>query len=398
MNCLFDIRKCFDPKHSFYDSAELVNADHWNRVVGDDNIYLTIPYLTALEKALQGKIGFRYILFYNDLLVPVAAAYIQIIQFVGNGLHYTNSISKLGEKIKNKLLASMDAKVLVCGNVFACGENGFIYTKDIEAVDAFKVLSEAIKRLSKEGEKNKQISFSLLKEFWPESVPNADFIRDSSYRGFSLDVNMVLKMHPSWNTMDDYLNSMITKFRTKAKGVFKKSECIISEDFDVPKIIEYKDRIETLYNAVLVKADYKFGALNGQAFANFKEYLGKKFIFKAYFFKDLLIGFSSIFISNNSVDANFVGLDYDFNKEYAIYQRMLYDFVDLSIKIKAPELRLGRTAELIKSSIGAEPVDMKLYVRHTNAISNKLLIPFIASIAPHEFELRLPFNKNFQSA
>jgi hypothetical protein len=40
MNCLFDIRKCFDPKHSFYDSAELVNAEHWNRVVGDDNIYL----------------------------------------------------------------------------------------------------------------------------------------------------------------------------------------------------------------------------------------------------------------------------------------------------------------------------------------------------------------------
>ena len=90
-----------------------------------------------------------------------------------------------------------------------------------------------------------------------------------------------------------------------------------------------------------------------------------------------------------------MGLDYDFNKEYSIYQRMLYDFVDLSIKIKAPELRLGRTAELIKSSIGAEPVDMKLYVRHINTISNKLLTTFISSISPKEFELRLPFNKDF---
>jgi hypothetical protein len=72
---------------------------------------------------------------------------------------------------------------------------------------------------------------------------------------------------------------------------------------------------------------------------------------------------------------------------------MLYDFVELAISKKARELRLGRTAEEIKSSIGAEPINMKLYVKHGNKISNKLLKPIIESIAPGEFELRRPFKQ-----
>ena len=104
-----------------------------------------------------------------------------------------------------------------------------------------------------------------------------------------------------------------------------------------------------------------------------------------------MVGFSAVFHFNNIIDASFVGFDYGLNKEHAIYQRMLYDFVELSIILGAHELRLGRTAELIKSSVGAEPVDMKLYIKHRNSISNKLLAPFISSISPAKFELRSPF-------
>ena len=53
-----------------------------------------------------------------------------------------------------------------------------------------------------------------------------------------------------------------------------------------------------------------------------------------------------------------------------------------------------RTAEEIKSSLGAEPVDMKLYAKHKNSVSNKLIKPFLESISPSEFELRKPFKAN----
>ena len=70
---------------------------------------------------------------------------------------------------------------------------------------------------------------------------------------------------------------------------------------------------------------------------------------------------------------------------------MLYDFVNLAIDRKTKELRLGRTAEEIKSCIGAEPVNMKLYIKHGNRIFNKLLDPIVSSITPSKFELRMPF-------
>jgi hypothetical protein len=58
-------------------------------------------------------------------------------------------------------------------------------------------------------------------------------------------------------------------------------------------------------------------------------------------------------------------------------------------------LRLGRTAELIKSSLGAKPVDMKLYIKHKNVISNQLIKPVIDAISPSAFELRQPFKAEF---
>lgn len=384
-----------DSKLSIYDSTELVNSLHWNAVVDNSNIYLSLEYLKALENAMQGSMEFRYIIFYNNLLRPVAVAYLQLIHFRDKGIKYRDMLCKIADKIKNKLLESIDAKVLVCGNIFACGENGFVFTSDIDPKEAFQLLAESMKRITLDENKNVQISFSLLKEFWPGSIKNSDSLKNSSYREVMIDVNMVMKIPAHWKIMDDYLSAMTTKFRTKVKGVYKKSNTIRVEKFELNEIIKYKDRIVKLYHSVLSKASYKFGELNGQAFINFKQSLKEKFIFQAYFIKETMVGFSAVFHFNHIVDANFVGIDYSCNKEYALYQRMLYDFVDLSIQLGAHELRLGRTAELIKSSVGAEPVNMKLYIKHRNNFSNKLLIPFIASISPSKFELRPPYKTAF---
>ena len=90
-------------------------------------------------------------------------------------------------------------------------------------------------------------------------------------------------------------------------------------------------------------------------------------------------------------DANFIGLDYSYNKNYKLYQRMLYDYVEMSIQRKCKELRLGRTAETIKSVVGAKPVPMKLFARHRNCIPTKLLRLVLGAIKPVSYEIRSPF-------
>lgn len=385
-----------NPKLSLFDSIELVNATHWNSIVGNNNIYLSIPYLIALEKALQGIIDFRYTLFYNDELQPVAVSYVQILHCVDKGTKYADSFCHLGDKVKSKLLGGVDARVLTCGNVFACGENGFAYSSEIESKDAFKMLAHSMKRISLEKEKNGRISIGLVKEFWPESTTDADSLFDSNFKGFYIDVNMVLGVQQEWQSMEDYLNTMTTKFRTKAKGVYKKSATLQVKDLDLKQIMCHQARIEELYLAVLEKAEFKFGELNGQAFTNFKKQLHDKFVLKAYFLDDHMVGFSTLFLCNDIGDANYIGLDYEYNKTYTVYQRMLYDLVELAIQKSLKQLRLGRTSETLKSSIGAKPVNMKLFARHRNAFTNKLIGPLIASITPSVYELRPPFKKELK--
>ncbi|MBK7056554.1 MAG: hypothetical protein IPH52_16205 [Leptospiraceae bacterium] len=45
------------------------------------------------------------------------------------------------------------------------------------------------------------------------------------------------------------------------------------------------------------------------------------------------------------MDANYVGIHYELNQEYAIYQRMRYDYIEPAIKRNCGELRFGRTAK-----------------------------------------------------
>ena len=319
-----------------------------------------------------------------------------MVKFVDKRSKYKEHLCKLGDHLKNKLISKLDIKVLVCGNVFACGENGFMYNHKISHKEAYENLNIALYRLRKVEKINGQTSMVLLKEFWPDNFKYSDQLKENNFREFMIDVNMILKIHPAWKSLDDYLNSMTTKFRTKAKGVFKKSKEIITKDFTIKDIEQYKERIEELYLFVLEKADFSIGVLNSDAFLYLKQNLGNQFVVKGYFLNDQLVGFSSAFISNNHVDANYIGLDYNFNYEYAIYQKMLYDYVNLSIQLSATELRLGRTAEEIKSCLGAEPTNMKLYIKLRNSVSNKLIKPIIESISPSEFEIRKPFKAEFK--
>ncbi len=375
--------------YSFFNSIDDVPSYDWTSINYKKNLFFTKDYLSTLEHSLSKSISFRYIVFYEKN-EPLGIAVTQLIRFNTEDLKFHEFPCKISDTIKNTFMKSMDVRVLICGNLFSCGEHGFLYSDKISAKEAFENLSEALKEIRK-SEGSDKPSFILLKEFWPTSFNQSDHIKNQKFREFSIDVNMVLQLQSNWNTFDDYLASMKTKFRTRAKKVFKKSSQIVVKNLNIDDIDEYKNEIDTLYLSVLEKADFKIGKLNALTFRNLKKTLKDSFIFKAYFLNDKLVGFTTSFILDNAVEANHIGIDYTYNTLYDIYQRMLYDYVDLAIINKVCQLRLGRTAEIIKSCVGAKPVEMKLYVRHGNSISNKLLKPLVEFISPSEYEVRNPF-------
>lgn len=377
-----------DLNTKFFDSILQVNKDHWNSVLNDNNIYLSIDYLNALQESIGDKIKFRYVTFYKGT-TPVAIASFQIIKLSGNELKDIEFIATLKDNVKHKLIDSKKINVLLSGNLFSSGENGFFYSKEITDKEAFNNLSKAIYKLVKL--EKEEIPIVLLKEFWPQSFKSADMIKLYEYNEFMIDVNMILAIQTHWKSFSDYMSDMTAKYRTRIKRVLNTSKDLTIKELNLKEIEKYKIEIQVLYMEVLNKANFQLAAMSGQSFVNFKKELGDKFIMHGYFFNNQLIGFSSSFLFNEILDANYVGFNYELNTKYALYPRMLYDFVSLAIDKKVKELRLGRTAEEIKSRMGAEPVNMKLYLRHTNSITNKLIKPILASIKPSSFELRRPF-------
>lgn len=378
------------------ESVHEIPAEDWNKVVGDRNIYLSLGYLSALEDALCDQLKFRYAISYTDSGEPALVAVYQLVVFVDKRRQYSQDLCKLSYHIHKKIADVFTINVLVCGNVFCDGENGFLsrlITND-QAMDEVGGITESLKTEPAIKEKS---SITLFKEFWPDSTSYSDRLKRLSYRDFMIDVNMVLKYHENWKTMDDYLASMKTKFRTRAKSVYSKSKELELKDFSTEDIEGNAERIEHLFSNVLDKSDFSFGQLNAQAFANFKRNLEDKFSFRGAWLNDELVGFSTALFNGDVIEANFVGLDYDLNKEHSVYQRFLYDYVEQGLNRGLKELQLGRTAELVKSQIGALPTNMKLYAKHRKSVSNLLLKPIIQSISPSEFELRVPFKANFNN-
>lgn len=80
-----------------------------------------------------------------------------------------------------------------------------------------------------------------------------------------------MRISPKWKSMDDYLDSMVTKFRTKAKTALRKSEPLFVQDFSLEDIATYKEEILSLYLQVLAKSSFQFGILNAESFLHLKK-------------------------------------------------------------------------------------------------------------------------------
>ena len=116
-------------------------------------------------------------------------------------------------------------------------------------------------------------------------------------------------------------------------------------------------------------------------------------MFRGFYLDGRMVGFCTAFILEDVLDVQFVGIDYACNQEHGIYQRMLVDLLEVALTRGLGRIYFGRTAEQAKSNLGAEPMDMRLYVRHRNRLANKLVGPFLRSVEPAAFEQRSPLKK-----
>jgi hypothetical protein len=367
-----------------------VPKQDWDSVINERNIYLSRGYLISLEQGLTKSIDFYYSISYNKEEEPVLLGVFQNVRFVYKKRSKRTLVLKpFSEEIS--ATEGFAIRILVCGNVFATGETGFAHTKSLSAKEALNQLRNISESITPEGRIRKEFSIVLFKELWPESVQNETFLLQNGFNNYNIDVNMLMEILPTWSSFDDYLESIKAKYRTKANAVFKRSQSLSIKSLSTEEIQKHATLIATLHKNVLATSDYSFGALNAATFVALKQNLKDTFLFKGVFYNSKMVGFSTAIVNNTTLEANHIGLDYIVNVERAVYQRLLYDFLDEAIALKMNQLQLGRTSELIKSALGAVPVDMTLYAKHTNKVGNLVLSKILNTVSPSEYSLRKPY-------
>ena len=361
----------------------------WTAVVNDKNVFLSLPYLQTLEETLP-DVTLIYAITYDVEKKPVFVAVFQIVEFVyKRNFKYSTYFKTLPRFLGTK--GDFSIKMAVCGNVFATGQHGFAHTLALSKTEAIQALNQHITRLQNDKVFNELFSAVLLKEFWKDNTSKHAFLQQEHYHEFEIDVNMVLAIDPHWQSFEAYVEGLKAKYRTRVNSVFKKSKDLKLKSLNAQEILEHSEIIMQLYDNVLQNSDYTYGVLSPDTFSAFKENLGDTFSFTTAFKDNRMIGFSTAFYNGTVMEANYVGLDYKYNASFAVYQRLLYHYLEQAITAKCTELQLGRTSELIKSALGAKPKAMQLYAKHNNNIANKLASKILSKIVPSNFELRTPF-------
>ncbi|MEE4001285.1 GNAT family N-acetyltransferase [Tenacibaculum sp. FZY0031] len=356
-------------------------------------MYFQSAYLEALEKNNE-QIQFSYIVLFDENKEAIAFATIKLIDFylhsVQNNLQSVVEWMRcMGRKLQ--LLSSQKPfKILTCGNTFVSGEHGIFIKPNQDKKEVVKQLAKAIVAFEKDISKETIDAF-MLKDFVNASLFITDALHSVGYNSFNVDPNMVLTLDSSWNTFDDYLAALKTKYRVKAKKALDKSKDLRTEDLTFESLKQLLPEMMLLYKNVSNKASFNLGYFNIETYISLKENLKDDYVIKVYWLGDKLVGFLSGMINQHSLDAHFVGIDYTVNRSHAVYQRMLYDYIALAIDGNIQTINFGRTASEIKSSVGAVPQDLTIYLRHRKSIPNRILSLFLNRIQPTEFRRIRPF-------
>jgi predicted N-acyltransferase len=389
-----------DYSFDIFESIGSVTEFQWNKLIPEPNVLMQYEHLKLIETSQAGKMEFRYV-FIKKQHTAIGVAYFQIVRFTGNDLvnYFPNEPAgtfkryayRIVRTISEPVIRSIDLKLLVSGNVFMTGENGFYFHHEQDKRTRAATLRKAVRDIASGDPKIKAVLISDLYE------PKTDFDIDFKSYGYSeitVESDMSIKLNPEWKSLNDYLNAFSSKYRVRARKVF--SMCnengVERKDLTADEIEKYQDDLYNLYNKVIERADFKLASLSKDFFVLQKRLCGDNYRVFAYFKDGRMIGFISLFNFYGRMEVHYTGMDQAACKPIHLYQHMMYDMVEFGILNKCDKLHFGRTAPEIKSTIGAVPSPMYGYVKHFNPLFNLLLVrTFTANLKPKAYTIRSPF-------
>lgn len=374
------------------DILRSVNDDPiaWDQGVSADNLFLQRPYLSVLEQHPPKGLQFRYAIIRRGG-EPIGVVYGQVLYFNGaESIRYQQAsgptacfFSTFGQFLRGLVARQVGFYSLVCGNLMLSGHHGFSFHE--QTPDMTGLVDQAIRLMRKElEEEGFPVSILLLKDFNPEETKVMDGFRQHQFHSFYILPSMVMSLHPEWHNYNDYLADLSSKYRVRAKKARKiLAKDVLRKTLSLEDIHAQQTEIHALYREIADDSGFNVITLEENYFEGMKAALGEDFIVQGYYREDKLIGFLSGVINHDGeFEAHFLGYDNRWNPVYKLYLNMLLDLIELGIAHRAKHIVFARTAEEIKSSVGAVAVDLTCYIRHRSSFTNRFIRPLLDYLNP----------------
>lgn len=384
-----------------YPTIQKFNKTDWVKLIPKESFFLSWDYLWTFEKLAAPNFRFQYVIV-SENNRPVAAFYFQLIFLLESEISYI--LKPLASKLPKISIANeirdwfvkcsieKGFRLLVSGNNFISGEYGIGISPNAVVKEVFDAFADTVKLISKNDKRDGKISAILVKDYFENTaVTTADHLQKKRYHRFLVEPEMIVAIQPEWKKFNDYLQAFSKKYRNRANVVLKKTENLKVIALDAVELEKVAPEIYQLYKNVYDRAKFRLSILPANYFIEMKKAFPDIFQIYIYQLNGKIVAFRSEFLLSAQLEGHFIGLDYTVNEIYPLYQRMLYDFIRDGIALGYQKVYLGRTAAVMKSTVGAVAHNLVCYLKYRNGITGQIARPFIEYLKPSIGVIRNPF-------
>ncbi len=380
---------------NIYNSVDDIPKD-WDALPVED-IFLKTTFLKGLEQSSPSNISSYFIGIFKEATL-VGVSIIQHVQMYLDDVFRDASNSFLKQIGKGLVSKFVRGNGLVVGNLMHTGQHGIYFNKEAISQDQFlNTIQEAIDELSSYIKKtfNKKIRIVVFKDYFEEDGihESIGFFKDQNLYKIQVQPNMLFNIQDTWTCSEDYTACFNKKYRRRYKTARKKSANLICKEIDESFIKTHSNELFKLYENVSNNARVNSFKLSQNHFLSLKQNLKESFKVYGYFLNDELIGFYSLILNHDTLETYFLGYNKELQHKYQLYLNMLFNMACFGIENHFKTIVFARTAMEIKSSIGAKPNTMHVYLKHTNhIIANTVLKCVVKFMNPiRNWQERHPF-------
>ena len=368
-----------------YKSIREIPENEWIQFVPNSRFFLSYSYLSTLEKS-SPELDYIYVLYYKNNILKGLSSF-QVADFNGDALRkYMPDTNFVVKFILNKGLDLIKSKLLVLGNLIFTCETGWYFDPLFSEPHRDKILFEMI-RIARKQISKKTIGIMINEA---SGIRQHQSYKCQGFHLFEVENKMVFKSR-LFDNFNEYDEKLISKYRVRKNKIYQLNKNIESFEINAYNFQKFQKDIQHLFKNVIEKSKFKLLDLDQDYFKVFIEEQPQKFKLIGFREKDTLLGFVSYFEINQEIEVHYIGLDYNYNQSNKLYNFMLYKMIELGINENKMEVCMSRTAQEIKSTVGAQPERVYRFLKITNVFLNILTPFFLSRLKPKIWSPRSVF-------